>query len=405
MKYVVLVAPYLGDTMLKCLQSFCALSDVRLGVISHQGFAQFPKALQARISGHYQVTNALDPADLIKAVQAFQKEWGRVDRLIGYLEHLQLPLAETRSALNIPGMKANVARNFRDKNRMKEVLSAAKLPVARQAKIHSLQEVQQFLLEVQYPIILKPLAGVGSKNTVRVNNEKDLYSALNLLIPSPSNPIQAEEFVLGEEHTLESVSINGKVVWQSSTYYLPGPLAVLENPFIQYCVLLPSQSKQTHVKKFAKTNELALKALGMETGLSHMEWFLQDSGRALVSEVGARPPGVNIMTMMSIAHDVNIWDKWAELMVHDKWSMPRRKLAAGCAFLRHQGSGKRVNSITGVDEVREKLGEQWVSAKLPFVGQPKSTHYEGEGWIIVKGKKNEEVIEALRTIITTIQIR
>ena len=405
MKYVVLVAPYLGDMMVKCLQSFCALSDIRLGIISHQGFAQFPKELQGKISGHYQVANTLNPADLIKATHAFQKEWGRVDRLIGYLEHLQLPLAETRTALDIPGMKAETARNFRDKNKMKEVLSAAKLPVARQAKVHSLQEVQQFLLDVQYPIILKPLAGVGSQNTVRVNNEKELYSALNLLLPSPSNPIQAEEFVLGEEHTLESVSINGKVVWQSSTYYLPGPLAVLENPFLQYCVLLPSQSKQPHVKKFSKTNEKALKALGMETGLSHMEWFLQESGRALISEVGARPPGVNIMTMLSIAHGVNMWDKWAELVVHDNWSIPRRKNAVGCAFLRHQGSGKRIQSITGLDEVKEKLKNSWVSAKLPFIGQHKSPHYEGEGWIIVKGKKNEDVVAALRTIITTVQVR
>ena len=405
MKYVVLVAPYLGETMLECLEAFCALSDVRLGVISHQGFAQFPKALQGKISGHYQVTNALNPTDLIKATHAFQMEWGRVDRLIGYLEHLQLPLAETRSALNISGMKAETAKNFRDKNQMKEVLSNAKLPVARQAKIHSLQEVQQFLLKVQYPIILKPLAGVGSKNTARVNNDKELYSALNLLLPSPSNPIQAEEFVSGEEHTLESVSINGKVVWQSSTYYLPGPLAVLENPFLQYCVLLPSQAKQPHVKKFSRTNEKALKALGMETGLSHLEWFLQDSGRALISEVGARPPGVNIMTMLSIAHGINIWDKWAELVVHGQWNIPRRKYAVGCAFLRYQGSGKRITSISGIDEVREKIEQHWVSAKLPFIGQHKSPHYEGEGWIIVKGKKNQEVVDALRAIITTVQLR
>lgn len=405
MKYVVLVTPYLGETMLKCLEAFCALSDIRLGVISHQVFAQFPKVLRAKISGHYQVQNTLNPADLCKATYAFQKEWGRVDRLVGYLEHLQLPLAETRTALDIPGMKAAVTANFRDKNQMKEVLAKANISVARQAKIHSLKEVQQFLLEVQYPIILKPLAGVGSKNTVRVTTEKELFSALNLLLPSPSNPIQAEEFVLGEEHTLESVSINGKVVWQSSTYYLPGPLAVLENPHLQYCVLLPKQRKQPHVKKFSRINEKALKALGMETGLSHMEWFLQESGRSLVSEVGARPPGVNIMNMFSIAHGVNIWDKWAELMVHDRWELPRRKYAIGSAFLRHQGANKYIKSITGVEEVREALGDRWVNAKLPFVGQHKSSHYEGDAWIIVKGKNNESVIEDLRMILNTIEIR
>ena len=38
-------------------------------------------------------------------------------------------------------------------------------------------------------------------------------------------------------------------------------------------------------------NARALAALGMGTGLSHMEWFLRKDGSPVVSEVGARPPG------------------------------------------------------------------------------------------------------------------
>ena len=55
--------------------------------------------------------------------------------------------------------------------------------------------------------------------------------------------------------------------------------------------------------------------------------------------------------------------------------------------------------------MRETLGDRWVNAKLPFVGQHKSSHYEGDGWIIVKGKNNESVIEDLRMILNTIEIR
>ena len=38
---------------------------------------------------------------------------------------LQVPIAEARDALEIDGMRAEVAKNFRDKNRMKDVLRAA----------------------------------------------------------------------------------------------------------------------------------------------------------------------------------------------------------------------------------------------------------------------------------------
>ena len=121
MKNIVIVAPYLGETMLRCLQAFCQLPEVKIGLISHQPEDQFPSSIRQKMSGHYQVRNALDPNELSTATKAFQEEWTRVDRLIGYLEHLQGPLAEVRSQLSIPGMKREAAQNFRDKNQMKQV--------------------------------------------------------------------------------------------------------------------------------------------------------------------------------------------------------------------------------------------------------------------------------------------
>ena len=49
----------------------------------------------------------------------------------------------------------------------------------------------------------------------------------------------------------------------------------------------------------------ALGALGMGTGLTHMEWFLRADGSAIVSEVGARPPGV-----LLASNTVTWWPAW-----------------------------------------------------------------------------------------------
>ena len=186
MKHVLLIAPYFGPTMRTCLEAFTKLEDVKLGLISNQPQEAVPDSLLASIEGHYRVDNALNPDELERAVKAFIDEWGRVDRLIGYLEQLQGPMAEVRSRLDIPGMKRDVATRFRDKNAMKDALREAGLPVARQKRITSAQDVRTFVESVGYPIVLKPLAGVGSKNTVRVANEEEMLGALNLLLPSES---------------------------------------------------------------------------------------------------------------------------------------------------------------------------------------------------------------------------
>lgn len=399
---VVFVAPYMGANMLECLQSLCQM-EVRIGVISHQPVEAIPASLRKHIAGHFRVDNSMDVGQLVVAGRAFIKDWGKVDRFFGYLEQMQVPLADARDRLGIDGISGEVARNFRDKNRMKEVLRRAGVPVARQRLVHQPGDALAFVEEVGFPVVLKPVDGMGSKATVRASNLDDLYAALNMLMPRPEAPIQCEEFVTGEEHTCETAVIDGKVVWRTSTYYLPGPLAVLENAWMQYCVLLPKE-EQPHVAKFAPVNQKALTALGLKQGMAHMEWFLRKDGTPVVSEVGARPPGVNIMRMNEIAAGANPWRQWLEVTVFGRWSMPERKLAAGCAFLRGQGSGQRVVSVQGVQELKQLLGDHLIEAKWPQVGAPRSAHYEGEGWVLVAGKTTEQAVDALRTAVTTVRI-
>ncbi len=401
MRHVVVVAPYFGGSMLRFLHAMVQL-DVRLGIITHEPAERVPRALGD--VGHYRVGNSLDAGQLTQAVRAFQKEWGHVDRLVGYLEQLQVPLGDARDACGIDGVSGEVARNFRDKNRMKEVLRKAGLPVARQARITGAGEALSFVETVGYPIVIKPLDGAGAKGTYRVSNEPELFKALHALLPSAANPVQAEEFVTGQEHTFETVFIDGKPVWSSSTDYLPGPLAVLENPWMQYCVVLPRE-KRDAVEAFRPKNYAALQALGLKTGLSHMEWFRRPDGGVTIGEVGARPPGVNIMTINGLAHGVDLWSAWAELQAFDRWPVPpQRRRAAGCAFLRAQGNGRVVRGVLHQEEVVRRLGDRLVSAKWPQVGQPRSSHYEGDGYVIVAHDTTEGVMDALELLVKGLRV-
>jgi D-alanine-D-alanine ligase-like ATP-grasp enzyme len=397
---VLFIAPYFVGNTLYCMKLLAELTDVQLGVITHEPAERLPD----RRIRHYQVSDCLDAKQLIVAGRAFQEEWGRVDRLLGFLEQMQLPNAVAREVLGIPGMKAAAARRFRDKNAMKSALREAGLPVARQRLLRSAEDALSFVEEVGYPIVVKPLAGLGSKATMRVSSQDELYGALAQLLPTPANPSQAEEFVQGSEHTFETVTISGQPVWSSTSYYLPGPLAVLENPWMQYCVLIPREQLPAHAAPFAPLNQRALAALGMHTGLSHMEWFIRPDGSPVISEVGARPPGVHLMPMMGLAHGVDMYEKWIRLMVYGTFTMPPRQHAVGCAFLRARGRGRVVRSVEGIEEAKARVGVALVDASLPRVGQPRTDHYEGEGWVIVRHRETQGVVDALRTLITTIQV-
>ncbi|MCA8965877.1 MAG: ATP-grasp domain-containing protein [Planctomycetes bacterium] len=405
MRNVVLVAPYFSENMRHCVRCFASLPDVRLSVLSQESAARVPEDLRACIAAYECIGDPAHAANIIDGARAVAAQWGTIDRLEGYLETLQVPIAEARDAMDVDGMRAEAAKNCRDKNRMKDVLRKAGVPVARQALVHGIDDVRAFVATVGYPIVLKPLAGFGARNTQRVHDDASLATALNQLLPSAQNPVQAEEFVRGAEHTFEAVTLGGRAVWSSSTSYLPSPLTVLENAWIQYAVVLPREVQPPHVQAFAEINAKALAALGVRDALSHMEWFLRDDGSAVVSEVGARPPGANIMPLLAAGHGADPWLAWARLMVERTWQLPERQFAAGTVFLRAMGGGEVVRAVEGVEALRNRLGPTLHGMKLPRPGQPRSQHYEGDGWVIVRHPQTEGVMAALQVVYDTLRVR
>jgi biotin carboxylase len=403
--HVVLVAPRFMENTLRYVEAFAALDGLVLSLVSEDPLERLRPSLRPRVAGHYRVASTLDGDQLTTAIGAIGRAVGRVDRVVGSLEQLQQPMADARERLGIEGPWRDTARNFRDKDRMKAVLREAGVPVARSALVSSWDELRRFLGEVGLPVVIKPQAGLGSRNTARITRPEELEALPRLgLVPREGAPLQVEEFVRAKEYTCETVTIRGEPVWRSGTRYHPGPLEVLENPWIQYCVLLPRETDDPLFRRFDPINGAALAALGMGTGLSHMEWFRRDDGSMLVSEVGARPPGVQIMPLMSLAHGFDAIAAWAELMAFERFSAPPRAFAAGAAFLRGQGRGARVRAVHGAATALAEVGDAVVELKLPAPGTPRAASYEGEGLAIVKHATTEGARRALSTLISCIRI-
>jgi hypothetical protein len=322
-------------------------------------------------------------------------------------------MAEVRDTLGIEGIGSEVARNFRDKDRMKEVLRASGVPVARSALVGSPNGLRAFVEQVGFPVIVKPQAGVGARETYRVTSAADLAALVAQgVVPSASAPLQVEEFVRAREHTCETVTVRGKPVWRSGTRYFPTPLEALEAPWMQYCVLLPREDEDTDWTRFHPVNEAALTALfgrsagtAAGTALTHMEWFLRDDGSSLVNEVGVRPPGVGIMPLMGLAHETSFFADWAELIAFDRFTPRARRWAAGVAFFRGQGTGDRIVGVQGIEAAVEAAGDALVEMRTPKVGQARADGYEGEGWATVRSATTEGAKQALLALIERVRVR
>ena len=89
------VAPYLLEATARFVTRASELPGVRLGLVTRDPSEKVPPPLRSRLAGHWRVDDALDPRQIADAVRGLAGQLGRVDRLIGALEQLQVPLARS----------------------------------------------------------------------------------------------------------------------------------------------------------------------------------------------------------------------------------------------------------------------------------------------------------------------
>jgi len=398
---VVFVAPFASDVTMRFLRAAAKIEGITLLGVCHT----LPTGDDGQLFvDAARVDNPLDTGELIAAVSRLQEKHGKIDRVVGILEGMQVQLAEVREHFGIDGTRPEVARRFRDKASMKEALAKAGLPVARNALLRSAAEAHTFAKLVGFPLVLKPPAGMGSKSTFRMRSFAELDAAIAGLRVGPNNPVLAEEFLQGREFSFETITVNDQPMLHSISHYLPNCLDAVENPWVQWCCLLPRDISGPEYDGIKDIGRRAIKALGLTEGMTHMEWFQRQDGSLAIGEIAMRPPGANISIMMGHAYSDSIYRAWNQAVIEQRFEGEwHRQYAVGTAFLRGMGHG-RVAGVTGIGEIHRQLGPSVCEAKLPTIGAFKSDSYEGDGYIVVRDPNTEVVKRMLKTIVDTVRV-
>lgn len=398
---VVFVAPFPSHATMRFVRAAASLDDVRLLGVVHTPPPGDELGLYHDV---VRVTEPMSLEDVLDGIEVLRRRHGAPFRIIGILEMLMVTLAKARERYGVAGTSVETAELFREKARMKDALRGAGLPVARHRLLASEDAARAFADQVGFPLILKPPAGMGAKATFRVSSEEELTRAVRGLGAGPANPVLGEEMHRGREHSFETITLGGTPRAWSISDYLPGCLEVLENPWIQWACVLPREVDTPLAERAKELGFAAVRALGLEDGMTHMEWFEKTDGTLAIGEIAARPPGAQLLHMTGVVHDIDVYRAWARAVVDSELDAPwQRKWAAGCAYVRGLGRG-RVAAVTGVREVHEAVGKWLVEARLPEIGAMKNDSYEGDGYVIVRHESTETVKQLVKTVVETLKV-
>lgn len=399
--FVLYTCPNFTANAVRFIEVISSQPDVRLGVLSQEPASLLPPSIQQRLAAFRQVADVFHPDVLTRSALSLEKELGgSVQCIMGAVESLQLSIAVVRERMGIPGMLPSTVLNFRDKQRMKDLFRQAGIPCARSSKVTDRRQAHQFAEACGYSVVVKPPDGAGSLTTFQVRTPAELDDALRQM---PSGEVLLEEFIVGQEHAFDTFSRAGQPLYHSIACYYPNPLEVMREPWIQWQVVTPREVDAPQYDDIRALAFRALEVLGMQTGVSHLEWFRRPDGSIAISEVAARPPGAQFMTLTGRAADFDAVQAWARLVIFGEFTPPQRQYAVGAAYLRGQGRG-RVRAVQGLDIVERELGSLITDFKIPQIGQEAHGHYEGEGFIIVRHPDTQVVRQALSRIVSVVRV-
>lgn len=346
------------------------------------------------------IINALKPSNLLDKIDA-------IIPATDYATHITSEVAEYFGFTAQPYMAALRARR---KDLAREVYEENGVPNPKFATVNNLECSREIIERVGYPMVLKPTDGACSQNVILVKNDDEFEKAAKLLLGfeetylgfKPRKEFLIEEFIPGEEFSIEIFIYNGKIEFAAVTEKISGQLPY----FAEVGHVVPASTHKDKISDIIEVAHKAILSLGFINGPFHAEARLSPRG-PIIMEVNGRPGGDNIATELLVnAFGVNFFD--ASINTYLKMPVqikPAKNLASSIAYLAASREGN-VKSIDGADKLMEQKNvvKSRINVKAGDSVRPPQDSDDRYGYVITVASTSEEAKNSALNAIGTVNL-
>jgi hypothetical protein len=149
---------------------------------------------------------------------------------------------------------------------------------------------------VAFPAVVKPATRHSSEGVQKVHDHTELAAQLDDY--PPHETILVEQMITGQEYSVESLTQDGKTLFSSVTR--KETTDVDSRYFVEMAHTVPAPQDDAW-DAVQRANIAMLDRLGVENGITHAEFRIDEQGEARLMEVAARTPGDGIMLLYRLA--------------------------------------------------------------------------------------------------------
>jgi hypothetical protein len=208
--------------------------------------------------------------------------------------------------------------------------------------------------------------------------------------------VSVEEFIDAEEFTFDTICADGKILYENVAWYRPRPLIARSNEWISPQVIALRGIDDAGLAGGRDMGREVIKALGFQSGFTHMEWYRKPDGEVIFGEIGARPPGAHQVDQMKFACDFDVFRAWGEAISQGSISDPiQRHWNVATVYKRARGYGV-IRRIEGADILQDAFGQHVVWNTLLPVGSPRRDWLKtlvSDGFIMLRHGDLETTLE------------
>jgi len=260
----------------------------------------------------------------------------QIDRVVALEEFDVITAAQIRDHFGLPGMSSAIARLFRDKGAMGAKAREAGVQVPDFVPLLNYNVIRDFMERVPPPWIIKPRSDVSAIGIRRVNQEGEVWQALDEMdsrerLRERSAHHLLARFVAGEVFHVDSVVSNGRVIFAGVNQYGRPPMDVAHKggAYLSHTVTRGSEDE----KVLLANNRRLVRTLGLKEGAAHAEFIKGAAdGTFYFLEIAARVGGAYISEVLEASSGVNLWREWARIELSDgriRRITPQRREYAG----------------------------------------------------------------------------
>ena len=244
-----------------------------------------PKAVGFSHADKYKVINIIDEQACL--------EYAKEEKIDGVLtaatDYGVLTASYIAQEMGLPGLDYEVARLIKNKYRVRKCLYENQVDdMSPVYEVSTDTDISNLALKIQFPVMVKPRDGSGSRGVSRVDDALAFEKACCIAMEtSNSKCATVEPFIFGEEYGAESIVVNGAV-------YVLGIMKKWMTQPPYYAELghgIPTNLAPEIEERAKHCVERAIKAFGINFGSVNIDMIITDDGRVYIIDVGARMGG------------------------------------------------------------------------------------------------------------------